>query len=161
MFHCVGPVIQGVAAIRKNPPPGGHPARLDSSSNSIQRNAMNRTRLRLVFCLALLGAAVGLGTRTPTSAFAPATAEAAGPAVTPKTEAPNEARALSHAFSNVAKALGPSVVRIEVEMGGGLGMGPHGPPQKMPNTEGENDGGGGDGNNTKAPPFFRHFSQLG
>ena len=36
--------------------------------------------------------------------------------MTPKTEAPNEARALSRAFSNVAKALGPSVVRIEVEV---------------------------------------------
>ena len=41
------------------------------------------------------------------------------PAVTPKTEAPNEARALSRAFSNVAKALGPSVVRIEVEVARG------------------------------------------
>ena len=104
---------------------------------------MNRTRLRLVFCLALLGAAVGLGARTPTSVFAPATAEAAGPAVTPKTEAPNEARALSHAFSNVAKALGPSVVRIEVEIGAGRGMGPHGRAPQMPNDDGEDDEGGG------------------
>jgi serine protease Do len=36
-------------------------------------------------------------------------------AVTPKTEAPNEARALSRAFASVAKALAPSVVRIDVE----------------------------------------------
>ena len=56
-----------------------------------------------------------------------APAAAAGAAVTPKTEAPNEARALSRAFSNVAKALGPSVVRIEVEVARG-GMGRHGGP---------------------------------
>ena len=43
--------------------------------------------------------------------------------MTPKTEAPNEARALSRAFSNVAKALGPSVVRIEVEVGAPRGGG--------------------------------------
>src|SRR5580693_2263239 len=153
MFHCGGPVIQGVAEIRKNAVPGGHPARLDSSSNSIQRNAMNRTRLRLVFCLSVLGAAVGLGARSPSTVFAPATAEAAGPAVTPKTEAPNEARALSHAFSNVAKALGPSVVRIEVEIGAPHGgVGPRG---RMPNDE---DGGGDD---NEVPPFFRHFFQFG
>jgi len=120
---------------------------------------MNRTRLRLVFCLALLGAAVGLGARTPTSVFAPATAEAAGPAVTPKTEAPNEARALSHAFSNVAKALGPSVVRIEVEIGGGRGMGPHGRAPQTPNDDGDDDEGGG--NDNQVPPFFRHFFQFG
>jgi serine protease Do len=39
----------------------------------------------------------------------------AAPLVTPKTQTPNEARALSRAFSNVAKALSPSVVRIDVE----------------------------------------------
>jgi S1-C subfamily serine protease len=33
---------------------------------------------------------------------------------TPRTEAPSEARALSHAFADVARAIGPSVVRIEV-----------------------------------------------
>ena len=40
---------------------------------------------------------------------------APGP-VTPKTEAPNEARVLSSAFSAVARALRPSVVRIDVEI---------------------------------------------
>jgi len=44
----------------------------------------------------------------------PATA-APAQSVTPKTQTPNEARALSHAFANVARALGPSVVRIDVE----------------------------------------------
>ncbi|HXT96206.1 MAG TPA: trypsin-like peptidase domain-containing protein [Polyangia bacterium] len=111
---------------------------------------MNRTRLRLVFALTLLGAAVGFSARTPTSVLSPATAQAAGAAVTPKTEAPNEARALSHAFSNVAKALAPSVVRIEVEIGGGRGMGPHG---RMPVPNDEGDEGGDD----EVPPFFRHF----
>src|SRR3569623_253114 len=37
-------------------------------------------------------------------------------AVTAKMEIPAEARALSRAFSNVAKAMGPSVVRIDVEV---------------------------------------------
>jgi serine protease Do len=36
-------------------------------------------------------------------------------AVTPKQQMPNEARALSRAFAGVAKALSPSVVRIDVE----------------------------------------------
>src|SRR5262245_11568006 len=35
--------------------------------------------------------------------------------VTPQTEAPSEARALSRAFASVAQAIGPSVVRIEVQ----------------------------------------------
>jgi serine protease Do len=39
-----------------------------------------------------------------------------GGSVTPKTEAPNEARVLSQAFSAVARALRPSVVRIDVEI---------------------------------------------
>ena len=36
--------------------------------------------------------------------------------LTPKTDPPTEARALSRAFSNVARALGPSVVRVDVEV---------------------------------------------
>jgi serine protease Do len=39
--------------------------------------------------------------------------------VTPKTEQPTEARVLSRAFADVAKALRPSVVRIDVEANGG------------------------------------------
>ncbi len=38
----------------------------------------------------------------------------AGGRVTPRTEAPSEARVLSRAFANVARAIAPSVVRIEV-----------------------------------------------
>ena len=40
----------------------------------------------------------------------------AAPAVTPKMQAPPEARSLSRAFSSVAKALRPSVVRLDVEV---------------------------------------------
>jgi len=56
---------------------------------------------------------------------APSAPAPSGPAlqpgnqVTPKMQAPNEARVLSNAFSAVAKALRPSVVRIDVEIGGG------------------------------------------
>ena len=67
--------------------------------------------------------------------------------MTPKTEAPNEARALSRAFSNVAKALGPSVVRIEVEVGApraGADRRGRGRPQ-MPDDEND------------MSPFFRRF----
>jgi serine protease Do len=83
-------------------------------------------------------------------------AAAANAAVTPKTEAPNEARALSRAFSNVAKALGPSVVRIEVEVarGGMGGPGGGGRPDRRrapsPDDDDEN-----------VPPFFRHFFDFG
>ena len=38
----------------------------------------------------------------------------AGGQMTPRTEPPSEARALSRAFANVARAMAPSVVRIEV-----------------------------------------------
>jgi serine protease Do len=81
--------------------------------------------------------------------IAPAAA-ASTAAVTPRTEAPNEARALSRAFSNVAKALAPSVVRIEVEV-----QMPHGGRGHMPMpNDGDDDNGGGD-----FP--FRHFFQFG
>src|SRR4051794_13426706 len=95
----------------------------------------------------------GAGTG-PTFGVAPAAAAPA--AVTPKTEAPNEARALSRAFSNVAKALGPSVVRIEVEVarGGGGGPGGGGRPdrRRAPAPDDDDD---------NVPPFFRHFFDFG
>jgi serine protease Do len=57
-----------------------------------------------------LGAASGVGGWMASRAVsAPATT------VTPKTQTPNEARALSRSFATVAKALSPSVVRIDVE----------------------------------------------
>jgi serine protease Do len=69
-----------------------------------------------------------------------------GGAVTPKTEAPNEARVLSSAFSAVARALRPSVVRIDVEIA----------PQRMA----QNQGGDQDEDQQMAP-FLRRFFQFG
>jgi serine protease Do len=111
---------------------------------------MTRTSLRVVLSLAVLGSAVGLAVRQPSSVFP--TAQAAGAAVTPKTETPNEALALSHAFSNVAKALAPSVVRIEVDIG----------PPKSANGRGHVESPDQDGDDdNEMPPFFRHFFQFG
>jgi serine protease Do len=82
------------------------------------------------------------GTRGPTL-IAPATA--ANSVVTPKTEVPSEAKALSHAFSAVAKALGPSVVRIEVEVGAARAEVVR----------------GGRPAPDDVPPMFRHFFEFG
>jgi serine protease Do len=67
-----------------------------------------------------------------------------GGAVTPRTEAPSEARVLSSAFSAVARALRPSVVRIDVEIGSRAGQ------------NGQN-GEGGDDEDSRMAPFFRRF----
>jgi len=119
--------------------------------NRLPKGKAMRAPAAVGICLLVLGVGVigarGAGLVSPASA--------AGPAVTPKTEAPNEARALSRAFSAVAKALGPSVVRIEVEVGG---------PRMSDRTRGrrgapspdENDNDNGD-----IPPFFRHFFEFG
>jgi serine protease Do len=114
---------------------------------------MIRTGSRVLIPVLALGAGLvvggaGLTGRTP-MAIAPAAA--AAPAVTPKTEAPNEARALSRAFSNVAKALGPSVVRIEVEVGSPRAdTRGRGRPQ-MPDEDNDSD----------MSPFFRRFFDFG
>jgi serine protease Do len=92
---------------------------------------------------ALLGAGVYLHGGHGPALVAPAAAATA--AVTPKTEVPTEAKALSHAFASVAKALGPSVVRIEVEM-------------NAPHEEGMR---GGRGAPDDIPPMFRHFFEFG
>ncbi len=126
---------------------------------------MIRNRMRAPFIAALALGVVGYvglpglfhapTTGAPTSAGIVASAAAATAAVTPKTEAPNEARALSRAFSNVAKALGPSVVRIEVEVArGGMG-GPGGgrPDRRRAPTPDDDD--------DDVPPFFRHFFGQG
>ncbi len=81
-------------------------------------------------------------------------AGAAGGLALPKVEPPNEARMMSRAFSTVAKALSPSVVRIEVEVGsprvadksGGRRGSPHGDD---------------DDNSDGIPPFFRRFFDFG
>jgi serine protease Do len=71
----------------------------------------------------------------------PPPALAPGGPVTPKTEAPNEARVLSTAFSATAKALRPSVVRIDVEV------------ERPRVAQGEGD--------DEVSPFFRRFFQFG
>ncbi len=115
---------------------------------------MTRTRKRLVALFLAVGAGgtVGLAHldgRGP-APIASAAAASTAPAVTPRTEAPNEARALSRAFSNVAKALGPSVVRIEVEVAAAHGRGR----MQAPNND-------NNGDDSDVPPFFRHFFQFG
>src|SRR6476659_6952497 len=129
---------------------------------------MTRAPLRTIVAALALGVAgvVGLpalfnrapgGAVVATSGGLVAPAAAAGAAVTPKTEAPNEARALSRAFSNVAKALGPALVRIVVEVArGGMGRGrPRGPQGQAPGSDDDEDGNG------NVPPFFRHFFVFG
>ena len=66
--------------------------------------------------------------------------------MTPKTEAPNEARVLSSAFSAVAKALRPSVVRIDVEIA-----------RLARGAERRGDGAGDE----DLAPFLRRFFQFG
>jgi serine protease Do len=102
---------------------------------------------------ALLGLAGGCQRRTSAPAPAPAPAGASaepaplsapGP-VTPKTQAPNEARVLSSAFSAVAKAMRPTVVRIDVEIAGARVA--------------QNDPDGA--NEDEIAPFLRRFFQFG
>src|SRR4051794_1980943 len=119
---------------------------------------MIRNRMRAIVAALALGLAgmVGLPGLFHGAPGAPgiAPAAAAGGSVTPRTEAPNEARALSRAFSNVAKALGPSVVRIEVEVAAARGRGRMQAPNQAPNND-------NNGDDSDVPPFFRHFFQFG
>jgi serine protease Do len=94
------------------------------------------------------GAVLFHGTGAQPPALVPSAA-AANAAVTPKTEVPGEAKALSRAFSAVAKALGPSVVRIEVEVGAPTA-------DRSPGRRG-----GGGGAPDDVPPMFRHFFEFG
>src|SRR5262252_9285143 len=77
----------------------------------------------------------GAPTGPPSPSLAP------GGTVTPKTQAPNEARVLSSAFSAVARALRPSVVRIDVEIDARMA------------DRGDDD--------DDLAPFFRHFFGQG
>jgi len=119
---------------------------------------MIRHRMRAIVAALVLGLAggvalPGLFQGSPNGpAIGSAPAAAATGAVTPKTEAPNEARALSRAFSNVAKALGPSVVRIEVEVARGGGGGGRQDRRGRPAPDDDDD---------NVPPFFRHFFDFG
>ncbi len=82
----------------------------------------------------------GEASQAPTLA-APAPSLTPGGTVTPKTEAPSEARVLSSAFSAAARALSPSVVRIDVEI-------------DHPRVANRDDG-------DDVDPFLRRFFQFG
>ena len=75
----------------------------------MSRRAVSRRGMVIL----VTGFAMGAGTLW---AFHPQSSVAAPPAVTPKMQAPPEARSLSRAFSGVAKALRPSVVRLDIEV---------------------------------------------
>jgi serine protease Do len=81
---------------------------------------------------------------------APTPALQPGGTVTPKTEAPNEARVLSSAFSAAARALGPSVVRIDVEI-----------PARVAENDGPGEGQEDDAEDPEMAPFLRRFFQFG
>ena len=68
--------------------------------------------MRRRFGLVVLFTAATAGLGAAWVKFPSAVAQA--PTVTPKMQAPPEARSLSRAFSSVAKALRPSVVRVDV-----------------------------------------------
>ncbi len=70
---------------------------------------------RTIVATGLLVTALTLGGIGSKELFNSPSEAAAPAAITPKTQTPNEARALSRAFAAVAKALQPSVVRIDVE----------------------------------------------
>jgi len=98
--------------------------------------------------------AVALGAGVTRAFAGPAPAPAAAPqaaVVTPKTERPPAAESMSKAFATTAKAVRPSVVRIDVEMGArGLaqlhqGDGPEGHDEDAPGL----------------PPEFQKFFQFG
>jgi serine protease Do len=71
--------------------------------------------VRRVLGISVVTTALALGAATGVGGWMAPRALSAPAPVTPKTQTPSEARALSHSFSTVAKALAPSVVRIDVE----------------------------------------------
>jgi serine protease Do len=72
-------------------------------------------KVRRTLGISLVTTALALGAASGVGGWMVSRAESAPAPVTPKTQTPNEARALSRSFSTVAKALSPSVVRIDVE----------------------------------------------
>jgi serine protease Do len=72
-------------------------------------------KVRRFLGISLVATTLALGAASGVGGLVGSRAESAPAPVTPKTQTPNEARALSRSFSTVAKALAPSVVRIDVE----------------------------------------------
>jgi serine protease Do len=101
---------------------------------------MNRTKK-----LGLSGTAALAGLSLTLFAAPPALADAAVQ-VTPKTKAPEEARTLSRAFAATARAVGPSVVRLDVEA-------------KAPRVARR--GRGQVPDNLEVPDFFKRFFEFG
>src|SRR4051794_10409714 len=112
------------------------------SKDSTKSVCPARGAMRLV-ALALFAAA-GCA---PASAAPPPPPQGGSSAITPKIEKPAEARALSSAFAATAKALRPSVVRIDVESGPPrVARGDRrGRPQNVPDD---------------VPDIFRHFFDI-
>jgi len=73
---------------------------------------MRKTTVLLSTGLGLIGLAAGLGIGLRATPRAEAQPQAA---ITPKTQVPPEARSLSQAFASTARALRPSVVRLDIE----------------------------------------------
>ena len=74
---------------------------------------MRKTTLLLTTGMAVVGLGVGLGCGLSSTRLAQAQPQAA---ITPKTQVPQEARSLSQAFQTTARALRPSVVRLDIEL---------------------------------------------
>ncbi len=119
-----------------------------------------RGHIRVVFLVALSALPLGAflaGMEVHQVTAAPVLAPVPGPGgvtVTPKTEMPDAARALSTAFAAAAKALRPSVVRIDVESG---------PPQ-VANRDRQNRNGRkgmpGLPPGADVPDIFKHFFDM-
>ena len=73
---------------------------------------MRKTTVLLSMGLGIFGLAAGLGMGLRATPRAEAQPQAA---ITPKTQVPPEARSLSQAFASTARALRPSVVRLDIE----------------------------------------------
>jgi serine protease Do len=76
---------------------------------------MRKTTVLLSTGLGILGLATGLGIGLRATPRAEAQPQPQA-AITPKTQVPQEARSLSQAFASTARALRPSVVRLDIEM---------------------------------------------
>ena len=74
---------------------------------------MRKTTVLLSMGLGIIGLGAGLGIGLRATPRAEAQPQAA---ITPKTQVPPEARSLSQAFASTARALRPSVVRLDIEM---------------------------------------------
>jgi serine protease Do len=81
---------------------------------------MRKKTLLLSMGLGLTGLALGFGVGLRSTPRAEAQSQAT---ITPKTQVPQEARSLSQAFASTARALRPSVVRLDIELEGPKTMG--------------------------------------